>query len=408
MHMNFRLGFRMKLRLILWVGWFLVSVLFFTGPVSAGQTILKSDHDIISLKNELNRTYKMGYAYLEKTQNPDGSWSNPGFPALTGLVTYAFLTSPVNIDSREKPAFIQKALDFIISNAHENGAIYKEGMPNYNTSICMMALLAANDSQYHPYILKARRYVATLQLDQGETGVADQPYDGGIGYGTKDHSDMSNTYIALEALKASEFLESDDQLAAYSDLKGLQKKTLDWDAALKFIQRCQNLPGYNDQAWSSADEKNRGGFVYYPGNSKAGEEVLENGKTALRSYGSMTYAGLLSFIFADLKKEDPRVQAAYGWLKKNYSLEENPGVGQEGLYYYYHTMAKALTLYGDDTIAMENGTMIDWRRELAVKFVNAQREDGSWINETARWWENDPVLVSAYALISLNMITPHL
>jgi squalene-hopene/tetraprenyl-beta-curcumene cyclase len=377
-------------------------------PGFATETVLKSDHDLVSLKNELNRTYKMGYAYLEKTQNPDGSWSNPGFPALTGLVAYAFLTSPGNIASREKPGFIQKALDFIISNAHENGAIYKEGMPNYNTSICMMALLAAKDSQYHPYILKARRYVASLQLDQGEKGVADQPYDGGIGYGTKDHSDMSNTYIALEALKASEFLESDDQLAVYSDLKGLQKETLDWDAALKFIQRCQNLPNYNDQAWSSADEKNRGGFVYYPGNSKAGEEVLEDGKKALRSYGSMTYAGLLSFIFADLKKEDPRVQAAYGWLKKNYSLEENPGVGQQGLYYYYHTMAKALTLYGDDTLAMENGKTIDWRRELAVKFVNGQREDGSWINASARWWENDPVLVSAYVLISLNMITPHL
>ena len=226
MYINYRTFFKMKMQLNLFFVLCLVPLLVYTGIASAGQTILKSDHDIISLKNELNRTYKMGYAFLEKAQNPDGSWSNPGFPALTGLVTYAFLTSPGNIASREKPGFIQKALDFIVSNAHENGAIYKEGMPNYNTSICMMALLAANDSKYHPYILKARRYVATLQLDQGEKGVADQPYDGGIGYGTKDHSDMSNTYIALEALKASEFLESDDQLAVFSDLKGLQKESI--------------------------------------------------------------------------------------------------------------------------------------------------------------------------------------
>ena len=122
----------------------------------------------------------------------------------------------------------------------------------------------------------------------------------------------------------------------------------------------------------------------------------------------MTYAGLLSFIFADLKKEDPRVQAAYGWLTKNYSLKENPGVGQQGLYYYYHTMAKALTLYGEDYLATEDGKTIDWRKEMAIKFVETQREDGSWINASARWWENDPVLVSAYALISLNMITPKL
>jgi squalene-hopene/tetraprenyl-beta-curcumene cyclase len=271
-----------------------------------------------------------------------------------------------------------------------------------------MALLAANDVKYHPYILKARRYIASLQLDQGEKGQTDQSYDGGIGYGTKDHSDMSNTYMALEALKASKFLESDDQLAVYMDLKGLQKATLDWDAALKFIERCQNLPGYNDQAWSSADEKNKGGFVYFPGNSQAGEETLKDGKKALRSYGSMTYAGLLSFIFADLKKEDPRIQAAYGWIKKNYTLKENPGVGQQGLYYYYHTMAKALTLYGDDYLAIENKDAVDWRKELAVKFVEEQRENGSWINASARWWENDPVLVTAYALISLNMIIPNL
>lgn len=375
---------------------------------SATQAILKTDHDMVSLKNELNRTYNMAYAFLEKSQNPDGSWSNPGFPALTGLVAYAFLTSPKYINTSEKPVFIQKALDFIVSNAHENGAIYKEGLPNYNTSICILALVAANDPKYHPYILKARRYVASLQLDEGEQGVADKPNDGGIGYGTKDHSDMSNTMMALEALKASEFLESDDQLVAYLGLKELQKKSLDWDAALKFIQRCQNLPGYNDQAWSSADEKNKGGFVYFPGNSKAGEEKLENGKTALRSYGSMTYAGLLSFIFADLKKNDPRVQAAYGWLKNNYTLDENPGVGQEGLYYYYHTMAKALTLYGEDLLETGSGPAVNWRKALAVKFVNNQREDGSWINETARWWENDPVLVTSYALISLNMITPRL
>lgn len=387
----------------------LVFALFLVpGTGSAAQKLLTSNHDMVSLKNELNRAYQMGYAFLEKNQNPDGSWSNPGFPALTGLVTYAFLTSPPYINIREKPVFIEKALEFIISNAHEDGSIYKEGLPNYNTSLCVMALLAANDAKYHPYILKARRFISTLQLDEGEKGVADLPTDGGIGYGTKDHSDMSNTYIALEALKASAFLESDDQLAVYMDLKGLQKASLDWEAALKFIQRCQNLPGYNDQAWSSADEKNKGGFVYFPGDSKAGEEILENGKTALRSYGSMTYAGLLSFIFADLKKEDPRVQAAYGWLTKNYSLDENPGVGQQGLYYYYHTMAKALTLYDEDTLTTADGRTIDWRKEMAVKFVNEQREDGSWINASARWWENDPVLVSAYALISLNMITPKL
>ncbi len=381
---------------------------FTAGQAFGTQEIINSDHDILSIRNELVRTYEMGFGYLKKMQNPDGSWSNPDYPALTGLVVFAFLTSSEFQGVKEKPEFIRKALDFILSNARENGAIYRDGLPNYNTAICVMALLATVDDAYHPYILRARRYLASLQLDRGQKGETDQPFDGGVGYGTKDHSDMSNTHLALEAMKYSEFLESDDQLALYKDLKGLQKNRLDWDAALKFIERCQNLPGFNDQAWSSADEKNKGGFVYYPGNSKAGEETLENGKTAIRSYGSMTYAGLLSYIFADLKKEDPRVQAAYEWLKKNYTLEENPGVGQQGLYYYYHTMAKALTAYDEDFLKGPDGKDIDWRKELTVKLIQKQREDGSWINETARWWENDPVLVSAYVLISLNRITPFL
>ena len=170
---------------------------------------------------------------------------------------------------------------------------------------------------------------------------------------------MSNTYLAIESLKITDFLESDQYAKLYTDLKNIKKQTLNWQAALKFIERCQNLPEYNDQTWASGDEKNKGGFVYFPGNSKAGEETLPDGKVALRSYGSMTYAGLLSFIYADLKKDDPRVTAAYEWIKNNYTIEENPGMNQQGLYYYYHTMAKALTVLGDDYLLTKDGKSID-------------------------------------------------
>lgn len=383
----------------------LILITFFFSPALSAQNILQPAHDTVSLKHELTRTYQMAYAFLKKKQNPDGSWSNPEIPTLTGVSVYALLTSPEYINADKKPDFIIRALDYIISNAHKNGAIYKEGLSNYSTSICVLALLAAKDAKFHPYIIKARNYISTLQIDQGKKGISDKSFDGSIGYGSKDHSDMANTCIALEAIKSSQFLESDDRRSVYGRLKNLKKTTLNWGAALKFIERCQNLPDYNDQAWSSADPKNKGGFVYYPGSSKAGEKIGPNGKRILRSYGSMTCAGLLSFIFADLEKDDPRVQAAYGWLKQNYTLDENPGLGQQELYYYYYTMTKALTLYGDDNFVLENGQRINWRHEMAVKFINNQKSDGSWINETERCWENDPVLVTSYVLISLNMIT---
>ena len=54
----------------------------------------------------------------------------------------------------------------------------------------------------------------------------------------------------------------------------------------------------------------------------------------------MSYAGLLSYIYADLSKSDPRVTAAVDWLKGHYSVDENPGMGADGLFYYYQVMAK--------------------------------------------------------------------
>jgi len=79
-------------------------------------------------------------------------------------------------------------------------------------------------------------------------------------------------------------------------------------------------------------------------------------------------------------------------------------MGPQGLYYYLHTMAKALSLYGVDTLELRNGTKINWRKELAMKLINLQQNDGSWSNDNGRWWERDPALVTAYAVIALEMI----
>ena len=236
-------------------------------PETALSVTLRSTHEDVSLKKEVTRAFNNGFEFLKKHQNPDGSWSSPEFPALTGLVLYAFLKSSEYANVREKPVFIQEGLEFIIKCAKKNGAIYKEALPNYNTSVCIMALMAANDPEYHPYIIRARRYLISLQEDKGKKGATDNSYDGGVGYGTKDHPDLSNTYIALESLKMTEMLESDQHIKAYKELQGMQKTTLNCDAALKFIQRCQNLPEFNNQGWASGDPENRGRFAYYPGNS---------------------------------------------------------------------------------------------------------------------------------------------
>jgi len=150
----------------------------------------------------------------------------------------------------------------------------------------------------------------------------------------------------------------------------------------------------------------RGGFVYYPGQSMAGGETnAATGRVALRSYASMSYAGLLSYIYAQLKRDDPRVIAVYDWLRRNYTLDENPGMGPQGKFYYYHTMTKALTSYGVDELELANGQKVNWRKDLAMKLINLQGRDGSWINEDhGRWWEKEPALVTSFAVLALEMI----
>ena len=136
----------------------------------------------------------------------------------------------------------------------------------------------------------------------------------------------------------------------------------------------------------------------------AGEREGGNGSVALRSYGSMSYAGLLSFIYAEMDSSDPRLQAVRKWLEENYDITENPGMGQQGLYYYYHTMAKALSLSGVETVLDKEGKKKDWRKELALELLNKQNPAGYWLNENGRWWERDPILVSSYALLALERV----
>ena len=116
----------------------------------------------------------------------------------------------------------------------------------------------------------------------------------------------------------------------------------------------------------------------------------------------MTYAGLKSMSNAGVDKNDKRVQAALKWLSKNYDLEQNPGMGDAGLYYYYHTFAKALDALGEDTFKDEKGVAHDWRKELIAELKSRQQADGSWINENSRWLEGDPNLVTGYALLALS------
>lgn len=350
-----------------------------------------------SLRQEIRQSIARGNNWLKTQQKPQGNWDDGELPAFTALALNALVRDP-NLDrSAGLPEPLEKGYAWLLAQQKEDGGIYNRGLSVYNTAIAVTSLMAANRKSFEPAVVRARKHLINNQWDLDQHKESDKANAGGIGYGSdKEHSDLSNTYFAIEALALSKKVIDDGNHGDQPDL--------DWGAAVKFISRCQNLEETNDREWASNDPKNKGGFVYSPFVSKAGEAKTPEGRTALRSYGSMSYAGLLSFIYAKVSAEDPRVIAVKEWLGKNYTLAENPGMGAEGLYYYYQTMAKALSAANIKQLKLDTGKEVDWRNELAGKLLATQRENGSWINENGRWMESNPVLVTAFTVLALEQI----
>jgi squalene-hopene/tetraprenyl-beta-curcumene cyclase len=321
-------------------------------------------------------------AYLKKNQATDGSWS-PKFtgPGCTALIVAAMLRNGVGPDD---PA-VAKAIKYLESNIKKDGGIYNKdtGLANYTTSIAVMALQEANrDKKYDAVIKSATAYLKGLQQKDDDKDVK----FGGVGYDEKSRPDLSNTQMFVDAMIA----------AGLKDDPAVQR-------ALKFISRCQNLPGEtNDQPFAKkATDDDMGGLVYEPFPTDDPKRATPEG--GLRSMGAMTYGGLKSFLYAGVSKEDPRVQGAVKWVRKHYTLDENPGMGQAGLYYYYHTFGKAMAALGEDQFEDAKKQKHDWRKELFEAIKKRQRDDGGFENKGDRTFgEADPNIATAFALLSLS------
>jgi squalene-hopene/tetraprenyl-beta-curcumene cyclase len=350
-----------------------ISILFVLG-FSAGVDAADSNMDA-QLKSKARRAVDNGLRFLREQQAEDGSWS--GSVGITALALRAFLESPRQYNE-EDGAFITRPVNFIISNVKEDGSITESiNNRNYNTAVSITALQATANPEYREIIENGQKFITGLQLDKDHGYEADHKYFGGIGYGGDERPDLSNAYMAVEALKLTS-LDQNDPV---------------WEKALTFISRSQNNSETNDLDWA----KNDGGFAYMPGYSPHGGAV---------SYGSMTHAGLIGLLFADVDRNDPRVQAAYEWIMANYTLDENPGAKHnQGLFYYYNAFAKSMTAYGEAEVTDSNGIKHNWRDDLARKLLTLQNDDGSWVNtESPRWWEGNKHLVTAWSVIALNHV----
>jgi squalene-hopene/tetraprenyl-beta-curcumene cyclase len=327
-------------------------------------------------------------AYLGKTQGKDGSFSpRRAGPGISAVVAAALLRNGLG---REDP-LVARTLAYLEKNVRKDGGVYDRFLANYTTSVAVMAFAEANqDGRYDGIIKNATKFLRSMQYDESRVESGDARF-GGAGYDRKSRPDLSNTQFFLDALQAAGVAKDDPAVKR----------------ALVFVGRCQNLPGeYNDEAFAKkTTDDDRGGLVYNPlAGEKDRDRTPEGG---LRSAGAMTYAGLKSFLYAGLTKDDPRVKAAIRWMRAHYTLTHNPGMGQAGLFYYYHTFAKAMAALGEDRFEDARHVKHDWRKDLFEALKQRQRPDGSFINKgDVAFGEGDPNLATAFALLALSYTRP--
>ncbi len=331
-----------------------------------------------------------GVEYLiSKGQAEDGSFSGQTGAGVTSLCTTALLRSG---RSPNDPA-VAKSLAYLEKLVRPDGGIYPENSTNKNYETCLAVVCfkeANRNGKYDRVLANADKFLKGLQWDESEGQTPASVNYGGAGYGRKNRPDLSNTSFLMEALIAAGNGPEDEAV----------KK------ALVFVSRCQNLESEHNTSPFAA-KINDGGFYYTVANG--GESFANDGSEeggSLRSYGSMTYAGLKSMIYAGLKPDDPRVKAATEWLRKHYDFSTNPGMKDAGLFYYLHTAAKTLHALGEDRFKDAKGVEHDWRADMVGQLAKLQNPNGSWTNKNNRWLEADANLVTGYALLSLSYCGP--
>jgi len=366
---------------------------------------------------KLTETYAAAADWLVSQQDPSGAWKQGAgdkqvpSPAYTGLMVTALGNAPSALKGKYKGA-VDKATGYLLSKVNADGSV-GEGptgtfMKTYATGIALMAFASVERTDKVANALRgAQAYLKNNQLKEGKDL-------GGMGYGDespggkKGIANMSTTGFGAEGLKAS----------------GLPQEDEFWRLVVQFVRKCQNNSEVNRDPEFVATLKAKGlvvgddGSLYYapdPTQIKVGTKKVAD-KEYIQGYGSMTYDGIKTYLYAGLKKDSPEVKSAIDWVRKNYSVELHPGFPFDaaqrqhlrGLYHYYFVMSRALEAYGETPFETFDGKKHDWPREIAEQLLKSVKESHLWQNDNAAWFEGDPILVTSYVLTTCDLLFKHL
>jgi squalene-hopene/tetraprenyl-beta-curcumene cyclase len=341
---------------------------------------------------------------------PEGAlaWEKEGalerpHPAMSALVLYAMVSAPEKLRNPYKKN-IEKCIKYLISEIDQEGCIGTKstldlfyGYPSYATSIALLAMLSYKPQELKPHIDKLVKYLRNSQLvEHNGWKEMDKDYYGAWGWDFKKGKipfkvDLSCASYIIEGLIRAGIKHDDPVFQKF----------------LIYLGRCQNIPESNN------DKIHDGGFFFMPSRSKAGYKKLADGRILHLSYGSMTCDGLRSLIAIGFDRSDKRVSSAIDWLRENYTIEKNPGYRKDAenadvlfetgtLFYYYHSLAKVLSVLGEKTIEIKNGKKVIWAKEITDKLLSLQTGEGFWINKDGFMKEDDPFIATSFSILALS------
>ena len=337
---------------------------------------------------ELKAVLDKAYDSLKAKQNPDGSFAPKlGGPGITALTAAALLKAGRGPDD----PVVAKALKYLEGRVKADGGVYDQRLANYTTCLAIVAFQDANATgRYDKVIENATRFVRSLQYGDG-TDPTDIKY-GGTGYDGKSRPDLSNTQFFVDALMAG----------------GASREDAAIKKALAFVSRSQNLPGGVQRpavrGQKATDDDRQGRVRVQTGSTRTDDKSPKRtaaGRAAQRRRHDLRRAEELPVRRASARTTSG-CRRPIAWVKQELQRgPRTPGRRTAGLYYYYHTFAKAMAALGDDVFEDAKGVKHPWRKELFAKLKATQKADGSWANDNRAFLENQPELATAFAVLAL-------